>query len=71
MYIVSSLQMVAFTITNKQANALRKNTQGRLPGSVGGAPDSWSQGYEFESHLGCGDYFKNRIFKKKKVRKKL
>ena len=31
--------------------------QGHLGGSVGGVPDFWSQGHEFESHTECGAYF--------------
>ena len=37
---------------------------GCLAGSIGGVCDSWSQGHEFEPHLGYRDYL-NKLLKNK------
>ena len=34
-------------------------------GAVGRAQDSWSQGCEFKSHVGCRDHLKTKNFNKK------
>ena len=38
-----------------------------MAGSVGGTGDSWSQGVEFEPHIGYRDYFKKKLFNKEKI----
>lgn len=46
----------------------KSRLEGHLAGSVSGASNSWPQGCEFETHVGCGDYFKKKIFFKKQAR---
>ena len=44
-------------------SCLLKNSKnlGRLAGSLGTAPNSWSQSHEFKHYIGCGAYLEKML----------
>ena len=53
----SKNQIISNTCWKERKKEKKEKFKGCLAGSISRADDSWSQGCEFEPHVGCGDYW--------------